>query len=141
MSATDIAAWYAAIVATSALGVQIWTAWRDRAQIVVTGQAGMRVTPGGPYDPQKEYILITVANRGRRPRTIEKVGLKVHSEDKPFLIAADSAIKGHVELREGQSDQWVVEQAQLSLDQVEYVWAIDATGKEFRGKLKVPTRS
>jgi len=57
----SVVAWYGAIVATLAVIISGWIAWRDRARIVVTGSAGMKIHPG---DPNKRYILITVANHG-----------------------------------------------------------------------------
>ena len=101
--------------------------------------AGYRVTPGGPYDPTKEYIVITVANRGRRPRTIDKVGLKLHAGSgthSTHIIAADAVLKGPQELTEGRGSTWIIEQGDIALDNIEYVWAYDQTGKQYRGKLQ-----
>ncbi len=134
----EIVAWYGAIMATLAVGISGWVAWRDRPRIVVSALAGYRVTPGGPYDPTKEYILITVSNGGRRPRTIDKVGLKLRRGDRKHIMAVDSVLKGPQELTEGRSSLWIIEQGEIPLDDVEYAWAYDQTGKQFRGNLQRP---
>ncbi len=72
----NVVAWYAALVGTGSLAVSFYNAWRDRAHLRVTASAGYRVPPGShPYDPKKLYISVVVANRGRRPTTVEKVWL------------------------------------------------------------------
>src|SRR5262245_43999259 len=72
----DVVAWYAAIVGTLALAVNVYLARRDRAHLAVTAQSGYRVTPGvHPYSPDTLYICVTVANRGRRTATVARVWL------------------------------------------------------------------
>jgi len=90
---TNIVAWYGAVVATLAVLISGWIAWRDRARIVVTGMGPYRVTPGGPYDPTKDYIAITVANHGRRPKTVNLVGVKLRSGKSKYILAHDALIK------------------------------------------------
>jgi len=132
----SVVAWYGAIMATLAVLISGLAAWRDRSRILVSGMAGYRVTPGGPYDPTKEYILITVTNRGRRPRTIDKVGLKVRTGSHQHIMTSDSFLRGPQELTEGRAYSWVIERGEIALEDVEYVWAYDQTGKQFRGKLQ-----
>ncbi len=131
----SMVAWYGAIVATLAIIINLLQLWRDRSRIVVKGRAGYKVTPGGPYDSTKSYILITVANHGRRSRTIDKVGVKLRSGKHRHFIAVDSTLKGPQELTEGRSCAYVMKQDDFDLENIEYVWAYDQTGKEFRGKL------
>jgi len=135
ISATAVA-WYGAIVGTLALIINGLVAWRDRPRIVVNGRAGYKVTSGGSYDTNEEYIAITVANRGRRPRTIDRVGFKLRT-GKPAknILAVDSMLKGPQELTEGRSCTWYVKQREINLEDIEYIWAYDQTGKEFQGKL------
>ena len=57
-------AWYGAVVATAALVLSGWVAWRDWARIVVVGKTGFHVTPGGPYDPSLR------SERVRKPRDV-----------------------------------------------------------------------
>ena len=135
ISASTVA-WYAAIVATLSLAMNGLKAWRDRARIVVTARAGYRVSGGGAYDPNKDYIVLIVYNKGRRPKTIENVGLRRRTGKTKYLIAYDSVLKGPQELAEGRSFSWMIEQEGFDLDNIEYAWALDQTGKYYRGKLE-----
>jgi len=123
----DTVAWYGAVVSTVALAVSAINVVRDRARIVVSAQVGMRLMgTGGGYKPNTDYIVITVANRGRRPRTIEKVGFTYRTAERSQpVIAADSALKGPRELTEGRSSMWMVEQDAITADDIEEVWAYD----------------
>jgi len=127
----SMVAWYAAIVATASIIINGLIAWRDRARIVVTGRPGMKIHPG---DPNKTFILIIVANHGRRPKTIDKVGFKLRSGK--HIMAADSHIKGPQELTEGRSFTWMMDQDKVDLGNIDYVWAYDQTGKELKGELE-----
>jgi len=136
ISATAVG-WYGAIVGTLALIINGLVAWRDRARIVVFGRARYKVTSGGPYDTDEDYIAITVENHGRRPRTIDRVGFKLRtSEPAKHVLAVDSVSKGPQELTEGRSHTWFVKQGEVNLENIEYIWAYDQTGKEFKGKLQ-----
>ena len=134
----NTAAWYAAIVATLALIMSGITAWRDRARIKVVARAGYRVTGGGGYNPNKDYILFTICNKGRRPRTIEKVGWATRQGIPKNFITSDSIHRLPQELTEGRSCTYMAEQEGVDFDNVKYVWAIDQTGKEYKGKLERP---
>jgi hypothetical protein len=80
-------AWYAAVVATAAVGGNAYRAWRDRARLVVSACSGYRVTPGPhPYSPDATYIWITVANPGRRPATVEKAWLTMKGRKGAYLV-------------------------------------------------------
>jgi len=133
MDTTQLIAWYGALVATIVAIINISTAWRDRSRIVVTGKPGMRVTANAPYDPTKDYIVITVRNKGQRPRTITNVGIKLKKGDYKVLVATDCAFKGHVELTEGQSDMWAIEQDEIDLNNIKCAFALDAIDKLHTG--------
>ena len=135
MSAIDVVAWYAAVVATISLVLSLVILLRDRARVMVSGKTGYRVAGGGPYDATKDYILVTVANRSRQPRTIEKVGLRLRHGANKDIVATDCLLKGPQQLAEGGSHTWVIEQGNIGPDDVECLWASDQTGKEFKGKL------
>ncbi len=132
----DVVAWYAAIVATAALIVNAYGAWRDRAHLVVTARSGYRVTPGAPgYSPEKLYISVTVANRGRRPATVSHVWLDVKGMKEKILLD-DSILYGSRELKEGASTTYALDQSSVQLEKVKYVYAGDQTGRQWRGRLK-----
>jgi hypothetical protein len=50
---------------------------RDRADVRVTLQWDMAVTPGGKYDHRKQWGIIRVANVGRRPIFVSHVAIRV----------------------------------------------------------------
>lgn len=128
-------AWYAAIVATLSLGVSLFVALRDRPRITVVGRPGYKVTsPAGGYNPNKLYIMVNVANRGRRPVTVEKAFLQMKS--KPHAILTDSLLRGPQELREGRSVTFLVEQEGIDFANVKAVVAIDQTGRHWKGSLR-----
>ena len=136
---------YGAIVASIALCfsflsllVSFWVASRDRARIIVTGRSNYKVHPPGRYGPDQRFIVITVSNLGRRPRTISHVGVRL--KDRSQLMATDSFHKGPQVIAEATSDSWSIAyegQSKLSLDSVKSVWAVDQTGKIYRGKIEV----
>jgi hypothetical protein len=133
----DVVAWYAAIVATASVAFTAYSIWRDRSRVFVEGRAGYVVPKANPgvYDPQKTYTVVSVVNRGRRPCTIDKVGLKMRGKGK-HVMSGDALIHGARELGEGKSSNWMLDQSDLALDEVEYVWAFDQTGREYRGKFR-----
>jgi hypothetical protein len=133
----NVVAWYAAIVSTVALGINAFTAWRDRPRVQVTARAGYKVFGGpSPYSRDKIYVLVTVANRGRRPVTITKVYLSRKSERKGAIILADSLLRGATELGEGKAADYAIDQAQIDPADVRCVAAQDATGRVWKGRLK-----
>jgi hypothetical protein len=131
----DVVAWYAAIVATISVAVNAYGAWRDRAHLVVTARAGYRVTPGAhPYSPEKLYISVTVANRGRRPTTVSHVWLLLKGT-KEMTLLDDSFLQGSRELKEGTSTNYLLDQNLIRPENVKYVYAGDQTGRKWRGRL------
>ena len=137
LEATNLIAWYGAIVATVAIIISAWVAWRSRVRIMVSGLSGYRTEASEPYDPDKTYLLITVSNPGRRPSTIAQVGLSVREgSSEKRVLAAD---KGPQVLAGGESSYWIMEYGQdtnLPLENIKYVWASDDTGKMYTGKVK-----
>lgn len=134
----DILAWYAAIVSTIALAVRGLSAWRDRARVSVSARFGYRMDDSpSPYKRDTNYIVITVANSGRRPSTIARVGFSCRKAGKELVhvIASDSLWKGSQELTEGRSAMYLVEQGDLKPDDLVKVWAYDHVGKEHRGRV------
>jgi hypothetical protein len=77
----ETVAWYGAIVATLALGATLVNLWLDRERIRVEARVGWKMI-GGPYKSDKRYIVITVSNWGRRPRTIDRVGFTYRTPER-----------------------------------------------------------
>ncbi len=129
-------AWYGAVVSTLAVAATLWSLWRDRARIEVLGRVGYRFAGAAPYRPDTDYILITVVNHGRRPRTFNAVGLTIRTPEKSQPILSGDCARGPKELTEGKSDIGAVEQGTLMVDDIEEVWAYDQTGKKHSGSVR-----
>jgi len=137
ITATAVA-WYAAIVSTCSLTISAYVALRDRARLKVEASPDYLVTGSAVgYDPNKRYILVTVASSGRRPVTIEKVALMKKEGLRGHHLLADS-LKGPRELTEGKSTTYLLEQDLVNFDEIDHAVAIDSTGRHWRGKVGKP---
>lgn len=126
-------AWYGAIMATLSLAISGYVAWRDRARIKATARSGQRlVTPGVPagHDGEKRYVVITVANVGRRPITVSTAGLKMRGDADLWF----SEVHGQEELLEGTSCCFLGDEAQITLDDIMYPFVHDAVGRTYKGR-------
>lgn len=136
ISATMVA-WYGAIVATLSLVVSGYVAIRDRVRVRVEARPNFRVMGAqSEYDPEKNYICVTVANIGRRPVTIGSVALIRKGETGRYLLLSDSVREGARELSEGESTTYIAEQDELDHRNVSGVVAYDQSGRQWKGKLK-----
>lgn len=137
-TASDYAAWYAAFLATLGIIFHILGYFRDRPKIRVRGRAGISPeSPLDPVNPYKAHILISVVNTGRRPITITEVGVQMKKGSLKYWMATDSSESGPREIQEGRVDEFWLDQTNVDLSNARYVYAIDAKGKEYRGKLIV----
>jgi hypothetical protein len=125
-------AWYGAIVATVAAGGAVYNMWRDRARLVVSARPNF-VEIGNEAAGKK--ICVSVANRGRRSVPLKAVALKIRNGNN--LVASDS-MRAQDEIGEGKSRSYFMNQPtfeeQHSFADIEYVFAIDQTGLEWKGK-------
>ena len=132
---TSGVAWYAAIVATVGLVIAVYVAWRDRRRVVVYGVSGYGVPGSGPFSPDKKYIAITIANRGRRPMTISTVYCRCRS-DKSRTLLSDSIILTPKQLTEGRSSTYLLEQDLVDPSDMKYLVVVDETGREWKDRIK-----
>lgn len=134
ISATAVA-WYAALVGTFSLVVSGYVAFRDRARVRVKARSGCKVSgTGSPYDPSKLYVIVTVANIGRRTVTIQAVSLLRRDSEKVQLVLDESIREGR-EISEGKSTTFVTDQEGLDLENISGVVAYDQVGRSWRGSL------
>lgn len=85
------------------------------------------------YKKDKTYVVIEVSNWGKREVVISKVGLHVKRKEKPFILAVDSLFWGPRRLKDGDRGDYMVEQDAIGdLDLVDYAWAMDQVGREWR---------
>jgi hypothetical protein len=138
----EAVAWYGAIVATLAflvaaigLALNAYNILRDRPNIHVAARANYRLTASAArlgYDVTKDFIAITVSNKGRRPATISQVYLQLKSGKS--IVAADSLRRGSQVLSESTAPvTYPIEQDQVRFDDIDYPAAIDQTGKIWKG--------
>lgn len=132
----NIVAWYAAVISTSLLILEIIKYFKDKSHVVLKCEAGQRIINSDIYDPDKDHMMITVINKGRRPVTIGNVGYIYKGEKSKGGILNDSLINGNRELTEGKSTQYLFQEALLDLKKVKYFVAYDKTGKIYKGKIK-----
>ena len=67
---SDYAAWWGAIIATLTLIWNIIIALKKGSRIIVKAQPNMKIFPEDPLTKDKEYISVTVVNKGTAPTTI-----------------------------------------------------------------------
>lgn len=129
-------AWYGAITGTLSLILGSYVAFRDRVRLKVWASDNYRVHGGaGPYDPAKDYVMVSVANAGRRPITITHVYFRYHGKKESALLT-DSMLRGAKELKEGQSTIFLAEEQGLDIASIKAVYVADATGREWKGPFK-----
>ncbi|PIV22907.1 MAG: hypothetical protein COS40_05060 [Deltaproteobacteria bacterium CG03_land_8_20_14_0_80_45_14] len=132
----EAVAWYAAIVSTLALIITFLKYWSERINVVVKCKSNWRVIGGGSiYAPNKDYVVVTVINKGKRPVTIQNVGFVSKNKKDEKGILSDSLL-GPRELKEGKSTDYLIEQDLVDLKKIKYFVAYDLTGRAYKGKLK-----
>ena len=72
LSASDLAAWWGALVATAVLVFEVIKWRKSRAAVHVTAKPNMQLVGSGVMGAEK-HILITATNRGGQPTTITHV--------------------------------------------------------------------
>jgi hypothetical protein len=130
----EVVGWYGAIVGTGSLVVSGLNAWRDRARIVVTARPGYRVQNAPGYSPDKLYVAVTVANRGRRPVTISHVWVEKADSTQQKMLLDDSLLHGPREITEGKAAQYLMDQTGLDLTTIKRVYAGDMAGRNWSAK-------
>lgn len=129
-------AWYAAIVATISALFSGLNIWRDSRRIKITLKKNMKIYPADIGEEDKQFLIIDIANIGRRPITITHVGFEVIGENAGAILAADSVKNGSREIQEGKSTSYLVNQSQIKLERLKNIIVFDATGKKYRRKVK-----
>jgi hypothetical protein len=128
-------AWYGAVVATVSLVIAVYVAWRDRPRVVVYGVRGYRIPGSGAFSPDKQYITITITNRGRRPVTISAVYYRSRC-DKSRTLLNDSIIVTPTELAEGRSNTYLLGYDLVDPSDIRHLVAVEDDGREWNGKVK-----
>lgn len=133
----SVVAWYAAVVSTMGFLLALYVALRDRPRLRIFVQPNM-LSLGNPlYDENKLYVVVTVANVGRRPLTISLVGFTQRGK-RGDIILTDSTREAPKEVLEGKSAAYRAEQALLPLGHLKRVIVRDSAGRLW--KRRVPRR-
>jgi hypothetical protein len=129
----SVLAAYAAVLSTATGAAQLWTYYRDRANIKVTVQPNMEMI-GEPRYSGKQLCIIKVANLGRRPVTITTVGAYLRTPGRQGIVVADCQPHLPHELTEGTSLIGIFEKGAVDLTNILWWHATDAVGHEYRSK-------
>lgn len=132
-------AWYGAITATAALGIELVKLWLERRRVKLEILPQMRsigrIFP--EYSEDTDWIIFRVINKGKRPVTITQNGCKLKKGSKHLcLIPRGGAGIGSLpkEILDGQSYELfgvfdALRKQAGGFENVEFFYVIDATGK------------
>ena len=140
MSSTLILAIWGSVLSTILAFLKILEYRKDKADVKVTVKGNYKIFPQKTVYGDKKLVLITAANRGRRPITLRGAALLLprgKPEKTGYLLCADpmTAMRD-VELSEGKSHQYLMEENGLidkyKLPPEKYVACVwDATGRYY----------
>ena len=141
---TFTAAWLSALVGAVSLGVALYVAWRDRRTLAISW-IPFQPTSALEFDDKQRYVVLTVANRGRRPVTLSSVGYRLRDGSRN-LVLYDEFKDGPIELTEGKSVNYKIPKEDplpgnptgiqptwVKPDNIMYAWVRLATGESYRG--------
>lgn len=125
-------AWYGAIVATLGASVSIYNAWRDRAQIKIDFQKGMRIMNARPpYSEDKDYFSVNITNRGRRPVAIGNVGMKYFSGETFILAGSIDDQHTRILTEEKPRTSILTDQSIIDFSKIYSILVYDQAGREY----------
>lgn len=127
--------WYAAIVSTLGLALSLYVTLRDRPRLKISIRANMRSFGATPYDPNKLYVVVAVANLGRRPITVGLVGFTQKPRGSEEILLSDCTREGAQEIGEGKSATYLAEQEGLPLAKLRHVVVTDQTGRVWKQRV------
>lgn len=131
---TNLVAWYGAVVATIGLLLTAYSQWRDSRRLQVIAKADMKIA-GGDYDPARTYVIIEVANVGRRPITLRTLPYFVQKKRGSNSLMVKGPWRPKDRLEEGESASMVAFQEGLPLTEIKHVVVRDETGRKWKGKI------
>jgi hypothetical protein len=139
LRASDVIAIWGGVTGSFGLFISYLTYKRDRADVNIEIQENMQVMGPmtHPYKKGVDYISIRIANKGRRPFTLEKVGY-VFLKKTGGAILGDSIFKGAVELTEGKFANYLAVQKNIDFSEINYFAAYDAVGNTYKKYIAPP---
>jgi hypothetical protein len=91
-----------------------------------------------PYDPEKNYVVVTVANVGRRAVTVTTVGFAQKSKGAGDIVLSDSMQPR--EVAEGKAVHYLAEQDHLPLGNLSRVLVRDQAGRLWTHRVPASVR-
>ena len=134
---TAILAIWGAFLSTILAVIRILGFRKDRANIVVTVCGGYKFHPADTVYGDKLYIIISAANKGRRPITLTTAFMPtprdiMKKQNVSALICGDQYTAGPVELTEGKRHQYYMLESKIGFSKDKYIAGVaDATGRLF----------
>lgn len=127
----EAVAWYAAIVATVGFILSAYMAYRDRAQLRITVSPNM-IALDGPEDEAGACLMVHIANRGRRPVTVDAVGLIPKDPTRGEFLLTDSVQPRTI--TEGKAESYllrhsILEDQEIHPEDLKRVIVRDQTGR------------
>ncbi len=130
---SDLIAIWGGVTGTLGLVISYFAFRRDRAAVSIEILKNMQVAGPitHPYKKGRDYISFKVANKGRRPFTIEKAGY-VFLKKNGGAILNDSMRQGAVELTEGKFTTYLIEQKSVDFSDINYFAVYDVVGNTYK---------
>ena len=137
-------AWYGAITATAALGIELVKLWLERRRVKLEILPQMRFFGGTfmHYSADTDFVIFKVINKGKRPVTINQHGVKLKGSNKYLVALPAGTGPGSLpkEILDGQDYSLYVLFDELRRDAggfegVEFFYVFDATGKIHKRKM------
>lgn len=133
----DAVAWYAAVVGTAGVVLNLHSTMRDRAKLKI------KVSPysypmgrdGSVSDVA--HVSITVANAGRRPLGISAAWFTLYSKPGQKGVIGDSVLCGKRSLPEGERIEYLVRRDAVTLTDLRGIVVEDLTGRQWHKRLKL----
>ncbi len=131
----NVVAWYGAIVATVSGLMGGYAIWRDRTKLKVSVSPSMNIMPlPSGSDPNAAFVVVKVANVGRRPIHLENAHFKPRTKGKKWLVVFTPWRPGPI-LNEGQSATTFVDRSELSLADMESIIVYDQAGRSWKARI------
>jgi len=115
---------------------------QDRRKLCndATVSKNMEIYPPDPGEEGKTFLMVDVANIGRRPTTITHVGFRQIGKESADILVADSVTKRPREVGEGKSTSFLVDQSQIVFEKLKDVIVFNAAGKTYFRKVSKALR-
>jgi len=104
---------------------------RDNIKVKVKALKNMKTFIPGEKVDDTSYLIITAANAGRRPVTINKAAF-VNLKIRGGAISSGSMMMGAQILTEGKAIDYMMDEADIDYDDISHVAVYDSVGNEYK---------